>query len=227
MGVHTTDVEAAEASSDLLAFLADLIAAREPEPTDDLVGRLAQRVADGELGRVEAASMALLLLFAGHETTANMTALGALVLLENPDLAERIRSADPPGVTAAVEELLRVLTVAHLGRRRLAVADVDFGGVHIKAGEGVIVASELNNRDPAKFPDPDALIFDRPGNQHMAFGFGAHQCLGQSLARMELQVAYPALFRRFPGLRVAVPPDQLRFREAAVVYGLHDLPVAW
>jgi len=227
MGVHTTEKQAEQASNDLLDFLIDLVAARQAGPSDDLIGRLAQHVAGGELERKEAASMALLLLFAGHETTANMIALGALVLLERPELAAVMRHGDDSAVTAGVEELLRLLTVAHLGRRRVALEDVDFAGVRIHAGEGIIVASELANRDPEKFANPDECDFDRAANQHMAFGFGAHQCLGQSLARLELQVCYPALFQRFHGLRAAVPSDQLQFREEMVVYGLYELPVTW
>jgi cytochrome P450 len=109
----------------------------------------------------------------------------------------------------------------------VATEDVQIGGMTIRAGEGVIAANESANRDPTEFVHPDELDFDRETNHHVAFGFGVHQCLGQPLARLELQVAYPALLRRFPRLRVAVPAEELQFRNNMVVYGVHALPVAW
>jgi len=147
--------------------------------------------------------------------------------LSHPEQAARVRDGEPAVVNAAVEELLRLLTVTHFGRRRAATEDVRIGGVTIHAGEGVIAAGEAANRDPAEFAHPDELDFDRETNHHVAFGFGVHQCLGQPLARLELQVAYPALLRRFPHLRVAVPASALKFRDNMVVYGVHGLPVAW
>jgi cytochrome P450 len=171
--------------------------------------------------------MAFLLLVAGHETTANMIGLGTLTLLQHSDQAAEVRGGDPATVAAAVEELLRLLTVVHTGRRRAATEDVEIGGVLIRAGEGVIAAGESANRDPEQFANPDELDIHREGNHHVAFGFGVHQCLGQPLARLELQIAYPALLRRFPDLRVAVPVEEIPFRDEMVVYGVHALPVRW
>ncbi|MFC5063187.1 cytochrome P450 [Actinomycetospora atypica] len=219
--------EAVAAPDDLLHYLEGLVAERERTPHDDLLGRLAQNhVVPGEITREQAASMGLLLLVAGHETTANMIALGTLVLLQHPEQADRVRD-DAEAVPGAVEELLRLLTVTHLGRRRVAVEDVEVGGVTIRAGEGVVAAGEIANRDPQAFADPDEVDVDRSPNHHLAFGHGVHQCLGQQLARVELQVAYPALLRRFPGLRVDTPLDEIAFRDAMVVYGVHALPVEW
>ena len=171
--------------------------------------------------------MAFLLLVAGHETTANMIGLGTLTLLNHPDQAAIVRDGDPVAVRSAVEELLRVLTVTHTGRRRVALEDVQVGDTLIRAGEGVILAAEAANRDPEKYDRPDDLDVSRGTNQHLAFGFGIHQCLGQPLARIELQIAYPALLRRFPDLRVTVPDSQIRFRSEMAVYGVHELPVAF
>lgn len=225
------------ASDDLLHYLEGLVAEREASGSEaDLLGRLAVRhVRTGEITREQAASMGLLLLVAGHETTANMIALGTLLLLQDPAQAARVREGGTGAsaatgrdvVEGAVEELLRLLTVTHLGRRRAATEDVELGGVTIRAGEGVVAAGEIANRDPAVFADPDALDVDRTPNHHVAFGHGVHQCLGQQLARVELQVAYPALLRRFPGLRVDTPLDDIAFRDAMVVYGVHALPVTW
>ncbi|WP_018331186.1 cytochrome P450 [Actinomycetospora chiangmaiensis] len=215
------------ASDELLAYLEGLVAERETSGSeDDLLGRLAVRhVRTGELTRHQAASMGLLLLVAGHETTANMIALGTLLLLQDPEQTAKVR--DGEAVEGAVEELLRLLTVTHFGRRRVATEDVEIGGVTIRAGEGVVAAGEIANRDPEVFADPDTLDVDRTPNHHVAFGHGVHQCLGQQLARVELQVAYPALLRRFPGLQVDTPLDEIAFRDAMVVYGVHELPVRW
>jgi cytochrome P450 len=219
------------ASEELRHYLEGLVAEREQlahdgQEADDLLGRLAARhVVPGEITREQAGSMGLLLLIAGHETTANMIALGTLTLLRDPEQAARVRSGE--SVTGAVEELLRLLTVTHFGRRRVATEDVELGGVLIRAGEGVVAAGEIANRDPEEFAEPDALDVERSPNHHVAFGHGVHQCLGQQLARVELAVAYPALLRRFPDLRLAVPVEDVPFRDEMIVYGVHELPVRW
>jgi cytochrome P450 len=219
---------ALRASAELEEYLSRLMTAREAEPTDDLLGRLAQRyVLTGRLSREEAVAMALMLLIAGHESTANMIALGMLALLQYPEQAAEVRDGDPSVVKSAVEELLRLLTVSHSGRRRVALEDIEIGGVTIRAGEGIIGAGDSANRDEAAFESPDELDIHRSTNHHFTFGFGVHQCLGQPLARLELQVAYPALLRRFPDLHAAVPLEQLRFRNEMAFYGVHALPVSW
>jgi cytochrome P450 len=228
LDTRTDPTEAVRRTEELRDYLAGLVATREAAPTDDLLGHLTTRyVQTGELTRVEAAAMAQLLLVAGHETTANMISLGTLALLQHPEQAAQLRDGEPAVVNAAVEELLRLLSITHTGRRRVATEDVELAGVTIRAGEGIIAAGDAANRDPAEFAHPDELDLHRESNHHVAFGFGVHQCLGQPLARLELQVAYPALLRRFPTLRVAAPLDQLAFRDEMVVYGVHALPVTW
>ena len=225
----TMDAESSVRSNDeLRAYLTDLMAKKEAEPTDDILGRLAQRyVLTGQLGRDEAVSMALLLLVAGHETTANMIGFGTLTLLQHPEQAAQVRDGDATVVKSAVEELLRLLTVVHAGRRRTALADIEIGGVTIRAGEGIIAAVESANRDETVFESPGALDIHRSTNHHVAFGFGVHQCLGQPLARLELQIAYPALLRHFPDLHIAVPVEDIRYRDKMAVYGVQALPVSW
>jgi cytochrome P450 len=174
--------------------------------------------------------MGVLMLLAGHETTANMIALGTLALLEHPDELAQLRSSsdDPALVASAVEELLRYLNITHNGRRRVALADIEIAGETIRAGEGVIVANDIGNRDPSMFADPDRLDIDRPGaRRHVAFGFGVHQCLGQPLARMELQVVYSTLYRRVPTLALATTVDEIPFKHDGSVYGVYELPVTW
>jgi cytochrome P450 len=172
--------------------------------------------------------MGVLLLIAGHETTANMIALGTLALLEHPEQLALLRDTDDPKlVAAAVEELLRYLTIVHNGRRRAALADIEIGGQVIRAGEGMIMPNDLANRDPAAFADPDRLDLRRDARRHIAFGFGVHQCLGQPLARMELQLVYGTLYRRIPTLRLAAPVESLSFKHDGSVYGVYELPVTW
>jgi hypothetical protein len=198
-------------------------------PADDLLSRLAvEQVKTSRLSRAEATHIAMILVFAGHDTTANMIALGTLALLQRPGQLALLReSNDPKVIAGAVEELLRYLTVAHDGRRRVALEDIEIGGRTIRAGEGVIMANDIGDRDPGGLPDPDRLDLTRDARHHVAFTFGIHQCLGQPLARMELQVAYGTLYKRIPAFRLAVEPDRLRFRHDEIVYGVYELPVTW
>lgn len=212
----------------LLRYLEGLIAAKTEDPGDDVLSGLVERVAAGELTRREAAQMGVLLLFAGHETTANMISLGTAALLEHPEQLARLRDGgDPALVASAVEELLRYLHIIHTGARRVALEDIEIAGRTIRAGTGLILATDIGNRDADAFPDPDTLDVRRNPRRHMAFGFGVHQCLGQSLARVELQVVYGTLYRRVPTLRLATGVDELPFKHDGHIYGLHELPVTW
>ncbi|MFJ9690847.1 cytochrome P450 [Kitasatospora sp. NPDC101183] len=215
------DVKAAQAR--LTRYLEQLTDAKRTEPDDGILSRLVER---GELDTGEIGAMGRLLLVAGHETTANMTSLSVLALLRNPDQLDHLRR-HPEAVPAAVEELLRYLTIVHSGLTRVATEDVDLDGVRIRAGEGVICMINTANRDTAQFPDGDALDVTRDARLHLAFGFGVHQCLGQPLARLELQIALTTLLRRLPELRMATAFEDVRFRGEMLVYGVHELPVAW
>ncbi|WP_328316001.1 cytochrome P450 [Streptomyces sp. NBC_00388] len=220
--------DALDASQELVDYLGDLVEKKVRHPGDDLLSRLAaDYLVTGISTRDECAKQARLLLVAGHETTANMIALGTCALLQNPEQLAAVRDGDPRRVAGAVEELLRYLTITHLGRRRVATQDIEVGGQLIRAGEAVICATDVANRDPAVFEDPDRLDIDRNARRHLAFGSGPHQCLGQNLARIELQLAYPALLRRLPGLRLDRPLEEIPFRTDMAVYGVHELPVAW
>lgn len=144
------------------------------------------------------------------------------------DYLARLRESDDPKVVAsAVEELLRYLTIVHSGRRRVALADIEVGGVTIRAGEGVVLSNDVANRDPDAFPAPDQLDIDRNPRHHVAFGFGVHQCLGQPLARVELQVVHSTLYRRIPTLKLAVDLDEIPYKHDGNVYGVYELPVTW
>lgn len=157
-----------------------------------------------------------------------MIALGTLALLEHPGQLALLRDTeDPRAVAGAVEELLRYLNITHGGRRRVALEDIECAGEVIRAGDGIIVPNDIGNRDPEVFTDPDRLDLRRDARRHVAFGFGVHQCLGQPLARMELQVVYSTLYRRIPTLRLDADPKELPFKHDGSVYGVHELPVAW
>jgi cytochrome P450 len=220
--------EARAASGELLQYLDEQLQAKLAAPGDDMLSDLAARMRDGDLGRRDAAMLGLLLLGAGHETTANMIALGVLALLEHPDQLALVRDTDDPKVVAgAVEEMLRYLTVVHNGQRRVVLEDLEIGGETLRAGEGVIIPGATGNWEPDRFPDPARLDVTRDARRHMAFGFGIHQCLGQPLARLELQVVYSTLLRRVPTLRRAVELDKIPFKDDGVVYGVYELPVTW
>lgn len=222
--------QALAANQELARYLSELVHEKERSPGDDIISRLIRdQVRPGHLGRERLVSTCLLLLNAGHETTANMLSLGTLALLQHPEQAAALRDADSAEVTEnAVEELLRYLSITHSGRRRVALEPVEIAGVTIAEGEGVILMPDAANRDAAAFPDPDRLDVHRTeARRHIAFGHGAHQCLGQPLARLELQVGYRALLRRLPGLRLAAPGSRPAFRPDKLIYGLEELKVTW
>lgn len=223
-----TPEESRAAQVELLDRLGSLIDQKLEEPGDDLISRmLTEHVKTGALSRDEALSMTELLMIAGHETSAHMIAMGTLTLLLHPASSDDIRVSEDPAVVAnVVEELLRWLTVLHIGRRRVALEDLEVGGQQIKAGDAIIASIEAANRCPVVFPNPHEFDIHRDTGRHMAFGFGIHQCLGQPLARIELQVLWSTLFRRVPTLALAANLDELNFREG-VVYGVEELPVTW
>ncbi|MEQ4722969.1 cytochrome P450 [Nonomuraea sp. B19D2] len=222
LGGEVSDEELYAAYTATQTYLAELVAAKRANPTDDVLSDLL----DSDLTDEELQGMALILLSAGFDTTANMLALGTFALLQNPEQLAALR-AEPALTDKAVEELLRYLSVAK-GSGRVALEDVELGGQTIKAGTTVLLSYNTANRDPERFPDPHALNLRRQDGGHLAFGHGIHQCLGQQLARVEMRVAFPALINRFPTLRLAVPAEEVALRpETADIYGVKSLPVTW
>ncbi|MCG6493834.1 cytochrome P450 [Kitasatospora sp. A2-31] len=227
--VSTTADEAqvVVAQRELMDYLGGLAARKRIRPGEDILSRL---VARDDLSLREIAATGLLLLVAGHETTANMIGLSTLLLLRDPGQADRL--ADPAALPGAVEELLRHLTIVHTGLPRVALEDVELGGTLIRAGEGVVAMLSTANQDEALFGAPGTrpvgeLDLTRDARRHLSFGFGVHQCLGQPLARLELQIALATLFRRLPGLRLAAPEREPAFRFDSLIHGLKELPVTW
>ncbi|ALG09853.1 cytochrome P450 [Kibdelosporangium phytohabitans] len=203
------------------AYLGELVAAKRAEPADDLLSGLTT----SDLSDEELVNIGFVLLGAGLDTTTNMLSLGTLALLSHPDQLAALR-ADPGIADHAVEELLRYLSIIPF-TVRTALEDLELHGERIQAGESVTVSIPAANRDPAHFADPDTLDLLRPTGGHVAFGHGIHQCLGQQLARVELQVVLPALLARFPALRLAVPVEDIPTRTDMLIYGVHTLPVTW
>ncbi|MFD5827302.1 cytochrome P450 [Lentzea sp. NPDC060358] len=211
----------------LQGYLHDLVAEKERDLPDDLLGRQVVKLREaGTYRRSSLAAMGFLLLVAGHETTANMISLATVAFLDNPDQLGIIGN-DPGKTLGAVEEVLRYFTIVDAGTARLCVEDVEVGGQLIRAGEGVLALGLSANRDPRVFPDADRLDVERGARHHLAFGFGPHQCLGQNLARLELQIVFDTLFRRVPSLALATGVGELPFKHDAAIYGLHQLPVTW
>ncbi|MEV6638225.1 cytochrome P450 [Actinoplanes sp. NPDC051470] len=223
----TSPEEAWAAAGVLQRYMADLISEKEENPPDDLLGRQIVKLrAEGTYRRTALAGLGFLLLVAGHETTANMISLSTVAFLRNLEQLAMIK-ADPGKTLNAVEELLRYFTIIDLAASRLCVEDIEVGGQLIRAGEGVLALGYSANRDPRAFENPDELDIERSARHHVAFGFGPHQCLGQNLARMELQIVFDTLFRRVPTLELAVDVDELPFKDDANIYGLYQLPVTW
>ncbi|MEU7488470.1 cytochrome P450 [Streptomyces sp. NPDC042319] len=220
------DGESLTALLELRDYLDKLVTAKTKTPGDDLLsGLIVNRLIPGEIQHNEVVDNAVLLLAAGHETSASMAALGILTLLQHPDTLAEVR-ADEDLLPQTIDELLRYLSIAD-GMRRAATADIELGGMTIRAGDGLIVSLGSGNRDEDAFPSPDTFDIHRSARHHVAFGYGPHQCLGQNLARMELEVTLGAVIRRIPTLRLATDVQALRVKPDATIFGLHELPVEW
>jgi cytochrome P450 len=217
------------AAQQLMAYFDRLVTAKEQarDRPDDLFGRLIEHRVDGAISHEELVGLAALLLLSGYDTMAQMIGLGVLTLLRHPDQLAQVR-ADPSLIPAAVEEMLRYLSINHSGLPRAATRDTVIGGQQIKAGDGVLVMLNAANRDDAVFDLPDTFDIHRAAvNRHIAFGHGFHKCIGLSLARVELSTVFAGLFRRVPTLRLNADLEDLPFRHDMVLYGVRELPVQW
>ncbi|MEV8378195.1 cytochrome P450 [Kribbella sp. NPDC056861] len=228
VSVDRPEEEVLRVSDEINQYMAGLVLAKTAQRDDDLLSRLITRAEDqgNPLTVPELVSIGITLLIAGHETTANMIGLSTLALLRNPDQLDELR-ANPELAPTAVEEMLRYLTVIQFGLFRQVMEDIPIGDETLKAGEYLVAALSAGNRDAVAFPDPDQIDLSRKASAHLAFGFGPHQCLGQQLARIELQEVYTRLYRRIPSLRLAVPFEEIKFKDNTLVYGVTALPVTW
>ncbi|MGY5311692.1 cytochrome P450 [Nocardia gipuzkoensis] len=206
----------------MTTYLAELVTRKRAEPGDDILSDLARH---DDLTIEELTGVAFLLLLAGHETTANMLALGTFALLEHPEQLAELR-ADPDLLPDAVEELMRYLSVADIFYR-YATEDIELGGETIGKGSTVVVSLLAANHDPQRFDNPDTVDIHRKARGHLSFGHGIHQCLGQQLARIEMRAGFAGLLRRFPTLELSIPAGEVKLRTDMNIYGVHELPVTW
>jgi cytochrome P450 len=219
----TTLTEADQATRAFVEYLERLITDRRRQPGDDLLSALIAAETDGDrLAHDELVSTLVLLLIAGHETTANLIGNGVLALLRNPAELARLR-ADPGLDATAVDELLRYDSPVQM-TQRITLDDVTLGDVTIGPGRIVIAILAAANHDPAVFDEPERLDVGRTPNPHLAFGSGPHYCIGAALARLEARIAIGTLVRRFPGLRLARAP---RWRSSFTIRGLRELHLDW
>jgi len=214
-GLSPAAVDRADAAATVIAdYLADLADRRREHPADDLISALAGAAGADKLTADELVMVAALLLTAGAETSAGLLSNGLVALLAHPDQADRLR-AEPFLAIPAVEELLRYDSPVQVLSGRSAPDDLTIAGLDLSDGQQVLAMVGAANRDAAVFSDPDRLILDRAQQAPLSFGGGIHYCLGAPLARLEAQVAFPALLARFPRLALAGQPvsrDGLRLR---------------
>lgn len=224
-----THEDTAKGAMGLHKYLINLVEKKMEEPAEDAVSDLAERVKAGEISVKEAAQLGTGLLIAGHETTANMIGIGVLALLQNPEQADFLRDTDDPkAIALAVEELMRYLSIIQNGQRRVAIDDIEISGETIKAGEGIIIDLAPANWDAKAFSDPDKLDLRRENaKEEVGFGYGRHQCVGQQLARAEMQIVFPTLLRRIPTMKLAIPFDDVPFKHDRLAFGVYSLPVTW
>jgi cytochrome P450 len=208
--------------ADVTTYLKSLIAERRRHPREDLLTKMVQAEENGDmLSEDEIVIATNFLLFAGHETTANLIAVGMYYLLQNPEQMAQLRD-DPSKISAAVEELLRYVSPVHTLARR-TLQEVTIQGVTIPPNNSIYLLVGAANRDPAKFPDPEVLDINRRATRSLGFGYGIHYCIGAALARLESQVAFDTILRRLPDLKMTI--DTPEFRPNYSLRGLVSLPV--
>ncbi|KAH7383908.1 cytochrome P450 55A3 [Pyrenochaeta sp. MPI-SDFR-AT-0127] len=233
-----TATEASRANQTLLDYIGDLVEKRSNEPKDDLISKLVtEQVKPGHIQRSDAVAIAFLMLVAGNATMVNMILLGVTTLLQHPVQLQKLK-ADPSLASPFVSELCRYHTGSAMATRRVAKVDIELAGHKIKAGEGIIAATQSASRDEDVFSDPDAfniLRFVSKENgglgedwfQAMGYGWGEHRCVAEPLARGELEVVFATLFEKLPNLKLAVPFEEIKWSPSDKDVGITELPVVW
>lgn len=211
-------------------YLDKLIDKKLAEPEKDLISHLVTKyMAAGTITRDQVVRYGTMLLAGGFESTANAIALSVLALLKNQDQLDDLIANfhDRQFVSNAVNELLRFTSPNQLGQRRAVRKDITIGGQLLKAGDGIIIAAGSANRDENMFPDPDSLNLRRTNaDAHLSLGFGIHQCIGQLLARAEIEVALEALFSVWPKTKLAIPMSELPVAsELEITFRIRELPI--
>jgi cytochrome P450 len=224
--VPSSAEEKLEALRDFSAYCRMVIERKRANPGSDVISDLVVR---GDFSDDALAGAAIDLFAAGHATTSAMLAFSTFFLLSDGTRADAFRASAARG-NRPIDELLRYLTILPNGAAatfgRIAAVDVEVDGIVIQAGQEVTVSLAATNRDPQRFADPDKFDPTRDATGHFAFGHGRHTCLGQHLARKEMQIGLTRLFNRFPDLRLAVPADRVPLH-AGSDYRVRELPVAW
>lgn len=223
--VSTADEQVA-AQGRLDDYILGLAKEKARVPDGSILSKLADYQRKGELTEAELASFGVQILGAGTDTTSGMLALSIISLLTTPGLVAELGTT-PDRWPSIVEELLRFHSVARGGPRRVALSDVRVGDCLIRRGEAVIASAWAGNHDEKQFADPGGVVVRDPAPKHLAFGWGIHQCLGQSLARAEMSMALPAIFERFPSLAIEADVGHIEFRCDAVNFGVKSLWVKW
>jgi cytochrome P450 PksS len=192
---------------------------------EGLIAEIVRVEKDGErISPDEIVSMVFLLLFAGHETTTHLISGSVYELLKNPDLRDWLEE-DWSRVDLAVEEFLRFITPVQFTKPRYVRKDIELGGVKLRKGDKIMIMLAAANMDPQANPDPERLDLQRKPNRHIAFGTGIHFCLGHQLARIEGRCALKSLFRRWPGLTLAVDQSEVTWRKRPGLKAIDRLPV--
>ncbi|MFF4401389.1 cytochrome P450 [Streptomyces sp. NPDC001480] len=219
---------AAQVKTDLTAYFLTLVEQRRRNPGNDIIsGMIAARDGEDQLDDQEMAVMTLTLVLSGQDTATCQISNIVYLLLTRPELMEHVKG-HPDSLSGIIHELLRYIPFRKgVGIPRVALEDVEMDGAKIRAGEFVHVSYLTANRDPARYPDPHAIDFDRPHAPHMTFGWGGHRCIGVPLAMAELEVAVGRLLERFPRLRLAVPPEKIQWDAKTIRRFPVELPVTW
>ncbi len=211
--------------SEFLRYLQRLTERRREDPQDDLISALVAAESDGDrLTPDELVATATALIIAGHETAVNLISSGAMTLMQHPDELEKLKQ-DPGLAASAVEEMLRYSAPVESATERFAVEDAEMHGAHIARGDLLLAVIASANRDAEIFVDPDRFDIARTPNPHVAFGSGAHYCMGAPFAQMQAEIAFRKLFERFPAMTIAAPSDRLPWKQMPILRGLEALPV--
>ncbi|MFJ2095243.1 cytochrome P450 [Streptomyces sp. NPDC087901] len=228
MQMHdATPVRRAAAAGRLNQYLERLLEAKRRDPADDLLSGLASEIGQGNLSLADAIGAANLIVMAGLETTSGLLSLALLSLLTDEQQARLVRSDPRRWCGPAIGESLRYWTVVQHGVARVATRDTEVAGCPVRAGDAVVVSLPSVNRDPEVYPDPGRFDVTRDVQGQLAFGHGVHRCLGSFLAQTQAELALAELIGRLPGLRLAVPADELMFLDDMLIYGVRALPVEW
>ncbi|WP_166875250.1 cytochrome P450 [Salinibacterium sp. ZJ450] len=216
----------AAATQGLFGICEQLVDESIKNPGGGVLQVLTDKMQAGEINREQAVAHTYVMVVGGHETTAHTISLGFLQLFRDPALADFLRE-NTDRIPDAITEMLRLQAINDGSVARITTAEIDLGGVKIPAGAGIIPLMSPSHRDPRSWDNADVFDIDRDNSKHLALGGGIHSCLGQNLARAELEIVFETILRRIPTLRLAGSESDIGFQRDGFVFGVYDLPVAW